>query len=68
MGTLSVRYSDRLVMRFGARRMVLSGLVLFGVGLALFTRAPVDGDYVTHVLPVMVLLGAGRRACASRRS
>ena len=25
----------------------------------LFTRAPVDGDYVTHVLPVMVLLGTG---------
>jgi len=63
MGTLSVRYTDRLVMRFGARTMVLGGLALFMVGLTLFTRAPVDGDYVFHVLPVMVLLGTGAGLC-----
>jgi EmrB/QacA subfamily drug resistance transporter len=63
MGTLSVRYTDRLVMRFGARTMVLGGLVLFMVGLALFTRAPVDGDYLLHILPVMVLLGIGAGLC-----
>jgi EmrB/QacA subfamily drug resistance transporter len=63
MGTLSVRYTDRLVMRFGARTMVLGGLTLFMAGLALFTRAPVDGDYVSHVLPVMVLLGTGAGLC-----
>jgi EmrB/QacA subfamily drug resistance transporter len=63
MGTLSVRYTDRLVMRFGARKMVLTGLVLFMAGLALFTRAPIDGDYVVHILPVMVLLGTGAGLC-----
>jgi predicted MFS family arabinose efflux permease len=63
MGTLSVRYTDRLVMRFGARKMVLSGLMLFMTGLALFTRAPVDGDYVVHILPVMALLGIGAGLC-----
>ena len=63
MGMLSVRYTDRLVMRFGARPLVLIGLVLFAVGLALFTRAPVDGRYVAHVLPVMVLLGTGAGLC-----
>ncbi len=63
MGTLSVRYTDRLVMRFGARTMVLGGLALFMAGLALFTQAPVDGDYVSHVLPVMVLLGTGAGLC-----
>ena len=63
MGTLSVRYTDRLVMRFGARTMVLGGLAPLMVGLALFTRAPVDGDYVLHVLPVMVLLGTGAGLC-----
>ncbi|MGH3147949.1 MAG: DHA2 family efflux MFS transporter permease subunit [Rubrobacter sp.] len=63
MGTLSVRYTDRLVMRFGARKMVLCGLVLFMAGLALFMRAPVGGDYVLHVLPVMVLLGTGAGLC-----
>jgi len=59
MGTLSVRYSERLITRFGARGTLLPGLVLIVAGLALFTRAPVDGDYVTHVLPVMLLLGSG---------
>ena len=63
MGTLSVRYTDRLVMRFGARTMVFSGLVLFMVGLVLFARVPVDGDYVIHVFPVMVLLGVGAGLC-----
>jgi MFS family permease len=33
--------------------------VLIGVALVLFAQAPVDGDYVRHVLPVMVLLGTG---------
>jgi EmrB/QacA subfamily drug resistance transporter len=63
MGTLSVRYTDRLVMRFGAQALVLAGLVLFLAGLALFTRAPVDGVYAAHVLPVMVLLGTGAGLC-----
>jgi predicted MFS family arabinose efflux permease len=63
MGTLSVRYTDRLVMCFGARKLVLGGLALFMAGLVLFARAPVDGDYVIHILPVMVLLGIGAGLC-----
>src|SRR3954470_6339663 len=59
IGTMSLRYSERLVMRFGARTTLIPGLGLAAAGLLLFTRAPVDGDYVTHVLPVMLLLGAG---------
>ncbi len=59
MGTLSIRYSERLIMRYGARTLLLPGLVLIAAALVLFTRAPVDGDYWTHVFPVMVLLGAG---------
>jgi EmrB/QacA subfamily drug resistance transporter len=59
MGVLSLRYSDRLIMRFGARSTLLPGLVLIAVGLALFTQAPVDGGYVAHVLPVMLVLGFG---------
>jgi MFS family permease len=59
MGTLSLRYSESLITRVGAKRALVSGLVLIVGGLVLFTRAPVDGGYVEHVLPVMVLLGAG---------
>ncbi len=63
MGILSVRYTDRLVMRFGARTMVLAGLALLMAGLALFTQAPVEGNYAYHVFPVMVLLGTGAGLC-----
>jgi len=63
MGALSIRYTERLVMRFGAKTTLLPGLLLIMAGLLLFTRTPVDGDYATHVLPVMVLLGAGVGTC-----
>ena len=59
MGTLSIRYSERLVMRYGARRVLFPGLVLMAIGLVLFTQAPVDGSYVQHVLPTVILLGFG---------
>ncbi|MGI8845200.1 MAG: MFS transporter [Thermoleophilaceae bacterium] len=63
MGTLSVRYTDRLVMRFGARRLVMTGLPIMALGLLWFAQAPVDGSYFVHVFPVMVLLGAGAGTC-----
>jgi predicted MFS family arabinose efflux permease len=59
MGTLSVRYTDRLAVRFGSVRMVVSGLGLILVSLVYFTQAPVDGSYAQHVFPVMALLGTG---------
>jgi EmrB/QacA subfamily drug resistance transporter len=59
MGTLSVRYSERLVMHFGPRTTLLPGLVLIGAGLALFIRVPVDGNYWLDVLPSMILVGTG---------
>ena len=59
MGTLSVRFTEPLVSRFGARATMTGGLVLITVGLLLFTRAPADGTYAVDVLPVLVLLGVG---------
>jgi EmrB/QacA subfamily drug resistance transporter len=63
MGLLSVKYSEKLVMRFGPRRPLIAGLSLIVVGLALFTQAPVGGNYFVHVLPVLVLLGLGGGIC-----
>ncbi len=59
LGTLSLRYSERLIMRFGARTTLLPGLVLIVAGLALVARVPVDGSYLTDLLPSMLLLGTG---------
>src|SRR5438309_8322963 len=59
MGAFSLGLSAKLVMRFGIRRPLGTGLLLATVGLALFVRAPVDGSYVVDVLPSMILLGIG---------
>lgn len=59
MAYCSLRVSDRLVMRFGIRPPLVVGLTLAATSLALFSRAPVDGRFVTDVLPSMLLLGAG---------
>ncbi|MEX0851332.1 MAG: DHA2 family efflux MFS transporter permease subunit [Gaiellaceae bacterium] len=59
MGALSVGLSAKLVMRFGIRLPLAAGLLFAAVGLALFARAPVDGNFVVDVLPSMILLGMG---------
>src|SRR4051794_316275 len=59
MGTLSLRFAEPIIMRFGARNALLPGLVFVGAGLALFSRAPVDGSYWRDVLPTMIVLGLG---------
>src|SRR4051794_35223994 len=51
MGALSLRYSERLAMRCGARTTLLAGLSLMTAGLALLARVPVDGHYVLDVMP-----------------
>jgi len=59
MGAFSLGLSAKLVMRFGFRPPLATGLLLAAVGLALFVRAPVDGSFVADVLPSMILLGFG---------
>jgi MFS family permease len=59
MGVFSLGLSAKLVMRFGIRRPLATGLLLAAAGLALFVRAPVDGSYLVDVFPSMVLLGFG---------
>ncbi|HZB36160.1 MAG TPA: DHA2 family efflux MFS transporter permease subunit [Gaiellaceae bacterium] len=59
MGVLSVAVSARLVMRYGVRLPLAAGLGFAAVGLLLFARAPVDGNFVVDVLPSMIFLGIG---------
>jgi EmrB/QacA subfamily drug resistance transporter len=59
IGLMSVGVSARLNLRFGARAVLVPGMVLVAVGLAWLTRAPVDGAYAVDVLPAMLLLGIG---------
>jgi len=59
MGVMSLRLSGPIQMRYGLRGALLPSLVAIGAGLALLSLAPVDGSYVTHVLPAMVAIGFG---------
>jgi EmrB/QacA subfamily drug resistance transporter len=59
MAAFSLGLSARLVTRFGIRVPLALGLLLAAVGLALFARAPVGGNFATDVLPGMILLGLG---------
>ena len=62
MGAMSLRYSGRLQMRFGAKRTLLPAMVSITAGLLLFARTPVDGDYLTDIVPPVVLIGLGAGA------
>ncbi len=59
MGAFSLGLSAKLVMRFGIRPPMATGLLLAAAGLVLFARAPVGGTYPVDVLPSMILLGFG---------
>jgi EmrB/QacA subfamily drug resistance transporter len=59
MMALSLGVSAKLVMRYGIRAPLGVGLGIAAVGLALFARAPVDGNFIVDVLPSMLLLGIG---------
>jgi len=54
-----LRYSDKANLRFGPRNTLIFGLVSIGAALALFSRTPVDGEYLTDVLAPMLLFGLG---------
>jgi EmrB/QacA subfamily drug resistance transporter len=59
MAVFSLGLSAKLVLRFGIRTPLATGLLLAAAGLALFARAPVDGRFAVDVLPSMILLGLG---------
>ena len=59
IGILSLGFSARLIMRFGARSVLLAGLVLVAVGLLLLTRTPAHSEYLRDLLLPTALLGVG---------
>jgi EmrB/QacA subfamily drug resistance transporter len=63
MGTLSVKYSEPLISRFGARSTLVPGLALIVVALVLFAQAGTGAAYLSAIFPVMVLMGTGAGLC-----
>ena len=58
MLALSAR-SGALAARIGPRLQMSIGPVVIAIGLALFTRISYSGDYLTEVLPAVVIFGVG---------
>jgi EmrB/QacA subfamily drug resistance transporter len=60
MGALSLGFAEKLIMRFGPRTTMIPGVALVAIALLLFaTRTPVDGDYLTDLLPPFLLIAVG---------
>jgi EmrB/QacA subfamily drug resistance transporter len=59
MGTLSLGFSEKLIMRFGPRTTLIPGVCMVVVALLLFARTPVDANYLTDLLPPFLLIGVG---------
>jgi MFS family permease len=59
MGGLSLGFSEKLLMRFGPRNILIPGFILVTIALLLFARTPVDGNYLTDLLPPFLLIAVG---------
>ncbi|MEV0756655.1 DHA2 family efflux MFS transporter permease subunit [Streptosporangium sp. NPDC050280] len=59
IGGVSLFLSARLNTRFGERAVLLAGLVLLFCAMCWLTRVPVNANYVTDLLPVMLLIAGG---------
>jgi EmrB/QacA subfamily drug resistance transporter len=59
MGGLSLGFSEKLLMRFGPRNILIPGFSMVTIALLLFARTPVDGNYVTDLLPPFLLIAVG---------
>ena len=59
MGTMSLKLSGPLAMRYGPKAILLASLVSIGLGLLLFSLTPVDATYATHVMPATIFIGIG---------
>ncbi|RFU42554.1 MFS transporter [Actinomadura logoneensis] len=57
IAVVSLFVAARLIDRFGARTVLVTGLVLLLAARLLLTRVPVDGHFATDLLPLMLLSG-----------
>ena len=59
IAVVSLGMSAPLIGRFGASRVLVTGLVMITAALALLTQIPARADYATDLLPLLVLFGLG---------
>ncbi len=59
IAALALGAAAKLIIRFGAKSTLISGLILVAAGLIVFRRAPANADYLTDLLPAMLPIGLG---------
>ena len=59
IAVISLGLSARLTSRFGARMLLIAGLVMITAALALLTQVPAHAAYATRLLPLLTLFGIG---------
>ncbi|MGW4365533.1 MFS transporter [Nocardia takedensis] len=59
IAVISLAVSARVIARVGERLTLMIGLAALTLALGLLTRLPVHADYVTDLLPVMLLVAGG---------
>lgn len=55
----SAPFADRFIDKFGAPKLILTGLTAMGLGYVLFLRVGTSPNYVLDILPSVILLGIG---------
>jgi MFS family permease len=64
MAIMSLGVTSRLLVRYGPMRLLIPGMTSVIVGLLLLARTGVDANYVTSILPALLLLGIGMSVSA----
>jgi predicted MFS family arabinose efflux permease len=59
MGTMSLKVSDRVNMRFGPKAVLMPALGALAAALLLMARTPVDASFAADLFAPMVLMGIG---------
>jgi EmrB/QacA subfamily drug resistance transporter len=59
IAVVSLGLSARLAGRFGARTLLVAGLVMITAALALLTQVPAHAAYAPRLLPLLTLFGVG---------
>jgi EmrB/QacA subfamily drug resistance transporter len=56
---LSAGFASKYAPTLGVRPIAIGGMIVTAAGMLLLTQLPVDGTYVTNVLPALVLVSLG---------
>ncbi|MEU3621158.1 MFS transporter [Amycolatopsis coloradensis] len=59
IAVMSLAFAEKLNHRFGARAVLVTGLSLVALALGFLATVEAEGNYLTDVLPALVLMGVG---------